>query len=74
MGWVFSISNIGLVIGASFGGWLADTIGSQAGVDRGAVAVFGAFTLVTAMAGNVRDIARRSGSAPDWDSAPPCPT
>ena len=41
MGWVFSISNIGLVIGASFGGWLADRSGRKP-VLMGAVAIFGA--------------------------------
>ena len=50
MGWVFSISNIGLVIGASFGGWLADKSGRKP-VLIGAVAVFGCFTLATALAG-----------------------
>src|SRR3954467_12559915 len=29
MGLVFSISNIGLVIGAAFGGWLADRVGRK---------------------------------------------
>src|SRR5688500_14257430 len=43
MGWVFSISNIGLVIGAAFGGWLADRVGRKP-VFIGAVAIFGLFT------------------------------
>ena len=51
MGWVFSISNIGLVIGAAFGGWLADRVGRKP-VFIGAVAIFGLFTLGVALAGN----------------------
>jgi AAHS family 3-hydroxyphenylpropionic acid transporter len=51
MGWIFSISNIGLVIGASLGGWLADKSGRKP-VFMGAVALFGAFTLLTSLAGS----------------------
>jgi len=51
MGLVFSISNIGLVIGAAFGGWLADRVGRKP-VFIGAVATFGVFTLGVALAGN----------------------
>ncbi len=51
MGWVFSISNVGLVIGASLGGWLADKVGRKS-VLMGAVAAFGCFTLATAYAGS----------------------
>ena len=47
MGWVFSISNVGLVIGAIFGGWLADKLGRKP-IFIGAVAIFGTFTLLTA--------------------------
>jgi AAHS family 3-hydroxyphenylpropionic acid transporter len=49
MGWIFSISNIGLVIGATFGGWLADKTGRKP-VFIAAVAMFGGFTLTTAAA------------------------
>jgi len=49
MGWVFSISNIGLVIGAAFGGWLADRVGRKP-VFIAAVATFGVFTLGVALA------------------------
>ncbi|HSG65505.1 MAG TPA: MFS transporter, partial [Gammaproteobacteria bacterium] len=51
LGVIFSISNIGIVIGASLGGWLADRIGRKP-VFMGAVAMFGVFTLATAFAAN----------------------
>ncbi len=46
MGWIFAISNIGLVIGASLGGWLADRAGRKP-VLIAAVLIFGVFTLLT---------------------------
>src|SRR5262245_56790879 len=47
LGWVFAIGNIGLVFGASAGGWLADRIGRKP-VFMAAVLLFGFFTLATA--------------------------
>jgi AAHS family 3-hydroxyphenylpropionic acid transporter len=55
LGWIFSISNIGLVIGASLGGWLADKRGRKP-VLIGAVAIFGCFTLGTAFAGGYQSL------------------
>lgn len=49
MGWIFAISNIGIVLGASFGGWLADRVGRKP-VFIGSVSMFGVFTLATAVA------------------------
>ena len=46
LGWIFAISNIGLVIGASIGGWLADRVGRKP-VFIAAVLIFGVFTLLT---------------------------
>jgi AAHS family 3-hydroxyphenylpropionic acid transporter len=48
MGWIFAISNVGLVIGASYGGWLADRIGRKP-VFIGALVTFGIFTLFTTL-------------------------
>jgi AAHS family 3-hydroxyphenylpropionic acid transporter len=44
MGWIFSINNIGMVLGAALGGWLADRVGRKP-VFIGAVVMFGVFTL-----------------------------
>ena len=49
MGWVFSAGILGLLPGAFVGGWLADRIGRKR-VLMGSVALFGVFSLVTAMA------------------------
>jgi AAHS family 3-hydroxyphenylpropionic acid transporter len=46
MKWLFSISNIGMVIGAALGGWLADRFGRKP-VLMSAAALFGVFTLGT---------------------------
>ncbi len=51
MGLIFSISNIGIVIGAALGGRLADYVGRKP-VFIGAVSAFGLFTLATAAAGS----------------------
>ncbi|HEX6638078.1 MAG TPA: 3-(3-hydroxy-phenyl)propionate transporter MhpT [Steroidobacteraceae bacterium] len=51
MGWIFSISNIGLVIGAMLGGWLADKSGRKP-LFVASAAMFGAFTLLTAAVGS----------------------
>jgi AAHS family 3-hydroxyphenylpropionic acid transporter len=48
MGWIFAISNIGLVIGASLGGWFADRAGRKP-VFIAAVLIFGVFTLLTTL-------------------------
>lgn len=48
MGVIFAISNIGLVIGAGCGGWLADKVGRKP-VFIGAVVSFGLFTLLTSL-------------------------
>jgi AAHS family 3-hydroxyphenylpropionic acid transporter len=49
LGFVFSMANVGLVIGAAFGGWLADKIGRKP-VFLLSVIVFGVFTLATTLA------------------------
>jgi AAHS family 3-hydroxyphenylpropionic acid transporter len=50
LGWVFAVSNIGLVVGSAFGGWLADRTGRKP-VLVAAVAIFGVFTLLTTLSG-----------------------
>lgn len=47
-GWVFAFSNIGLVFGASIGGWLADRLGRKP-VFTMAVLAFAVFTLATSL-------------------------
>jgi len=49
--WIFTISNVGLVIGAAFGGRLADRFGRKP-VFMGSVAAFGLFTVLTPFAAN----------------------
>lgn len=49
MGWIFAISNVGLVIGAAGGGWLSDRFGRRP-VFAGSVLIFGLFTLATVLA------------------------
>jgi AAHS family 3-hydroxyphenylpropionic acid transporter len=46
MGWIFAVGNLGLVVGATFGGWLADRVGRRP-IFMAAVAAFGVFTLLT---------------------------
>jgi AAHS family 3-hydroxyphenylpropionic acid transporter len=49
LGWIFAVSNVGLVFGATSGGWLADRVGRKP-VFMGAVLTFGLFTLLMTMA------------------------
>ncbi|HZZ33662.1 MAG TPA: MFS transporter [Phenylobacterium sp.] len=49
LGWFFSASNIGLLVGAAVGGRLSDRLGRRA-VLIASLAVFGAFSLATATA------------------------
>lgn len=49
LGWIFAVSNIGLVLGATSGGWLADRVGRKP-VFMGAVLTFGVFTLLMTLA------------------------
>ena len=51
LGWAGSAAMIGLVIGALFGGWAADRYGRRP-VLLGSVALFGMFSLATALATN----------------------
>ena len=55
MGWIFAVSNIGLVVGASFGGWLADRFGRKP-VFIAAVTTFGVFTLATPLIGGFNSL------------------
>lgn len=55
MGLIFAISNIGLVIGAGFGGWLADKVGRKP-VFIAAVVSFGIFTLLTSLVGTFESL------------------
>jgi AAHS family 3-hydroxyphenylpropionic acid transporter len=55
LGQALSSSNIGLVVGASLGGWLADKLGRKP-VLIAAVLVFGAFTLATMWAFNYQSL------------------
>jgi AAHS family 3-hydroxyphenylpropionic acid transporter len=55
MSWLFSISNIGLVFGASVGGWLADRVGRKP-VFISSVLAFGVFTYATAHAGSFESL------------------
>ena len=50
MKWVFAISNIGMVLGAALGGWLADRVGRKP-VFMASVAMFGVFTLCVVFIG-----------------------
>lgn len=50
LGWIFSFGNVGFVLGAMVGGWLADRIGRKP-VFVGAVFLFGLFTLATTVTG-----------------------
>src|SRR3954471_23213426 len=49
LSWIFAVANIGLVIGASWGGWLADRVGRKP-VFIAALLTFGVFTLFTTLA------------------------
>jgi AAHS family 3-hydroxyphenylpropionic acid transporter len=51
MGWLFSINNVGMVLGAALGGWLADRVGRKP-VFLSAVTLFGVFTLGVVIAPN----------------------
>jgi len=50
MKWIFAVSNIGMVLGAALGGWLADRVGRKP-VLMTSVAMFGVFTLCVIFTG-----------------------
>jgi len=50
MKWIFAVSNIGMVLGAALGGWLADRVGRKP-VFMTSVAMFGVFTLCVIFTG-----------------------
>ena len=50
MKWIFAVSNIGMVLGAAIGGWLADRVGRKP-VFMTSVAMFGVFTLCVVFTG-----------------------
>lgn len=55
LGWIFAVSNVGLVFGATSGGWLADRVGRKP-VFMGAVLTFGLFTLLMTIAGGFESL------------------
>jgi AAHS family 3-hydroxyphenylpropionic acid transporter len=50
MKWIFAVSNIGMVVGAALGGWLADRVGRKP-VLMTSVAIFGVLTLCVVFTG-----------------------
>ena len=50
MKWIFAVSNIGMVLGAALGGWLADRVGRKP-VLMASAAMFGVFTLCVIFTG-----------------------
>ncbi|MDH4872394.1 3-(3-hydroxy-phenyl)propionate transporter MhpT [Pseudomonas sp. BN515] len=55
MGWIFSAGILGLLPGAFVGGWMADRIGRKR-VLMGSVALFGVFSLGTALASDLESL------------------
>ncbi|MFT4251515.1 MAG: MFS transporter [Caulobacter sp.] len=71
LGEALAASNIGLVLGAVLGGWLADRLGRKR-VLIGSVLMFGAFTLLTMRAGGFTDLfAARLGAGLGFGAALP---
>jgi AAHS family 3-hydroxyphenylpropionic acid transporter len=71
LGRLFAISNVGLVFGASFGGWLADRWGRKP-VFLTSVLTFSTFTLLTAVAGGYQGLfAARLGAGLGFGAALP---